>query len=366
MSGTEKSGRIGSFQALRALAFLGIFLYHTHFLISWPFLGVSIFFIMSGFLMTHRYKYRELRPSFRANAEFSLKEIKRLYPLHIITMIFAMVVYFAIMLFEGVTIKAVIAYVGKVVLNIFLIQSWFPYSSVCASLNGVAWYLSVMAFLYFFFPWLISFIKKTKLSTLVVVAIISWCLEFILSFFLVKMLGNDSKVYMWFAYMFPIVRLEDFFVGCILERFYSETDARYLGVVKSSVLEFAIAVLSCLVFFWGRTSHDSTLEQVLNNWTLLHMPLAAMWVFAFANNRGVLTKMSTNKVLISLGNISQYAFLIHFVISLYIYYLFDYLGINTTRLQQIILVGMEFVVTVVLSVIYKSFSEKNSRNLKSH
>ncbi len=302
MSGISANSRIDSFQALRALAFGGIFFYHTHFLVSWPFLGVSTFFIMSGFLMMHVYDGRELTLTFRDNLEFSVRKIKRLYPLHIITMLFAMVVYFVIMLQEGIGFKVIIAYVGKVLLNIFLLESWFPDSSVCASMNGVAWYLSVMVFLYFIFPWLRRFIKKTKLSTLGVLAVIFWCTEFVLCLIFVTILGDDSKVYMWFAYMFPIVRLEDFFIGCILKRFCYERKLQNFSTFKASVLELVTVTLSCVAFLFGRANHDSILEQVLSNWTLIHIPLAAMWVLVFAINKGIITKLFVNKILIAIGN----------------------------------------------------------------
>ena len=43
--------RIDSLQALRAMAFWGIFLTHAQFIFDWAGLGVSIFFVMSSFLL---------------------------------------------------------------------------------------------------------------------------------------------------------------------------------------------------------------------------------------------------------------------------------------------------------------------------
>lgn len=47
----SSNSKIISLQALRAIAFLGIFLSHTNCFIQWPWLGVSTFFVLSGFLM---------------------------------------------------------------------------------------------------------------------------------------------------------------------------------------------------------------------------------------------------------------------------------------------------------------------------
>ena len=50
----SSNSKIMSLQALRALAFLGIFLSHTNCYIQWPWLGVSTFFVLSGFLMMRK------------------------------------------------------------------------------------------------------------------------------------------------------------------------------------------------------------------------------------------------------------------------------------------------------------------------
>lgn len=50
-----KDKRIESLETLRGIAFLGIFLLHVGFPIQWATLGVSIFFVLSGFLLTYHY-----------------------------------------------------------------------------------------------------------------------------------------------------------------------------------------------------------------------------------------------------------------------------------------------------------------------
>ena len=51
--------KIDSLQALRAIAFFGIFISHCG-LIDFGKLGVSVFFIMSGFLMFYNYEDKTL------------------------------------------------------------------------------------------------------------------------------------------------------------------------------------------------------------------------------------------------------------------------------------------------------------------
>lgn len=145
-----RSGHIESLQTVRALAFLGIFASHCGVtkLGNW---GVSVFFILSGFLMVYSYYNKPLNTSFKSCLAFSLKKIKKLYPLHILMMLTALV-FVAHSLILDYSVKRVILYLGQTVLNVLLLQTWVPSESVYFSLNGVAWYLSVCLFIYACFP----------------------------------------------------------------------------------------------------------------------------------------------------------------------------------------------------------------------
>lgn len=56
----NNSNKIQSLQSLRALAFTGIFLLHIGFKYNLSALGVSVFFVMSGFLMTRKHFYDKI------------------------------------------------------------------------------------------------------------------------------------------------------------------------------------------------------------------------------------------------------------------------------------------------------------------
>ena len=114
------NNRIESLQALRAIAFIGIFLSHAGAPIKWI-LGVSIFFVLSGFLLNYKHSDELLDYSPKGMFKFSIDRIKKLYPLHIITMICAIVLEIVTLIQRGLTIKAIIFLIGKTVLNIFLL-----------------------------------------------------------------------------------------------------------------------------------------------------------------------------------------------------------------------------------------------------
>ncbi len=137
-----------SLQALRAIALVGVFLAHAQAKHSWAVLSVSIFFVLSGFLLFIRYENKVFTCSLKNNIEFSINKIKKLYPLHIITMVFGVILRLYNVYLEGLSLKSVAAVIRDLFLNITLLQTWYPKSEVNVSLNGVSWFLSVMMFLF--------------------------------------------------------------------------------------------------------------------------------------------------------------------------------------------------------------------------
>ena len=67
-----------SLQALRGLAFLGIFFVHTRAPVSWATLGVSTFFVLSGCLLYYRNGKQGLPCSLKTNMLFARKKMKKL------------------------------------------------------------------------------------------------------------------------------------------------------------------------------------------------------------------------------------------------------------------------------------------------
>ncbi len=124
--------RIDSLQGLRAIAFLAIFISHASIgplggLGAW---AVSIFLCLSGFTMMYSYYHRETQPKF--SLSFMWSKIKKLYPLHIVTMLGAL-------LYEMVVLNKELLQMGiEVILHTFLIQIWSPDPKYYSTLNSIS------------------------------------------------------------------------------------------------------------------------------------------------------------------------------------------------------------------------------------
>lgn len=356
MSVNEKEGKIRSLQILRAIAFLGIFLEHAGATIKWPKLGVSVFLVLSGFLMMYQGsgEYAIIRA--KDCIQFSWSKIRKLYPLHLITMVLAMGIYCYARSVAGWTFDVVIGLLVKILLNVTLLQTWIPYSTICISLNGVAWYLSVTAFLYAIFPILKRFVNRHRegamlwMISIIIVQVLS-CIPFLSAF------GNSHPVYIWFMYYFPVFRIGDFIVGCFLGSWYLNHN-NSLSFTKSSLLECVMLVTTILLYIWAEQTHDSLFITALCNWTSIYIILACIWVYLFAIQKGALTKLLQRNHLEYIGNLSSYLFLIHFVITSFINM---YCNLNQIVLSDVLLsivVLSELVLSLILSQAYKNLSEK--------
>ncbi|MBO4303513.1 MAG: acyltransferase [Lentisphaeria bacterium] len=345
--------KIDSLQALKTLAFLGIFLSHAKLSYMWYNLGVSVFFVLSGFLMTHVYDRRELTPSLKNNANFTIRKIKKLYPLHIITMLcFVVLNLIFAALYGGITLKSISYLLCKIGLNVTLLQSWIPNRFINTSLNSVAWYFSVMLFLYFIFPWLHAFIKKTRKNILYMIGMMLLIIQIVACFVFLRFIGRIDNVYVWFMYHSPVFRTGDFFIGCVLSRWYFEGDFSRINTLKATVYEIIAAIITISVLIWSNKSHSTTVSSAICNQTTIYIPLAACWVFLFTLNKGLVSRSLTNKLVIYMGDICAYLFFINFVVTEYTNFAIKVFKWNV-RIDNLMLVGIELGITVLLSIGYK-------------
>lgn len=351
----DGNGRIESLQALRAIAFIGIFLTHAGAPYAWPALGVSVFYAMSGFLMTFKHINDELDYSLKGRVLFSLKRIKKLYPLHILTMICAIVLNLAVIIHAGITLKRLVVLAGEIVLNVFLMQTWVPYSSINFSLNGVAWYLSVTMFLYFMFPAIQRFIKKKSIKSLWLMSLIILAVQYISCLPWIYFLGNDSPIYIWFMYCFPVFRLGDFFVGCTLGKQYANSQSHNFSFVKMSVIEVVMTLVAVGVFAWLKIEQSNLFLLAMHNSTTIFIPIAVIWIYLFTINNGIITKILTNRLFMFIGNISAYTFLIHYVVTQYTNNALGFLNIELPMNIKLVVIFIEFIITILLTLLYKKF-----------
>lgn len=325
--------KIDSLQVIRAFAFLGIFTAHSDIAAFSPggAWGVSVFFILSGFLMFRSY-YDTERISDDGivySVKFGTNKIKKIYPLHIATLLIAMPIMIighkAEPGFGKIAVPA-----AKTIANVLLVQSWFPSSRIYFSLNSVSWYLSASLFLYIMFPVILSRMKKyrgsrTATAVLVAAFLIQLSLAFV-SYLVQTNLVHDDDFIHWFAYIFPLSRLEDFVIGCNLGYIFVKAEEnKRPGMALCTLLEFGTIALAAIqltayalcVSIPAKTN-PAVGAKIWWGLTVMWTPSSCALVYLFALNRGLLSKVLTNRILVFVGNLSASAFLIHQIVYKYL------------------------------------------------
>lgn len=169
-------------------------------LVNSGYTAVTLFFVLSGFILA--YNYAEVK----SKREFWVSRFARIYP-----------VYFLALL-PPLLITPHWSYHPRpgaigVVLTFLLLQGWWR--PLCFSLNMAAWTLSVEAFFYAVFPFLLPWTERLRRRGFLAIQI-AWlalvCLPPLLAH---SQVHAGSAVYLadWLESSIPLARINAFFLG---------------------------------------------------------------------------------------------------------------------------------------------------------
>ncbi len=298
------------------------------------YLGVSFFFILSGFVLAYSYK-NKMEHHKITNKEFWIARVARIYPLHLITLMISIPVSLNFVL------NAKIITVASVfIAHIFLLQSYIPQETFYFNFNGPSWSISDEFFFYLMFPFLINFFYSKKS----IVVLFLYSMLFLVTLFFVK-----KELLKSLLYINPLFRLFDFILGIILFNFYVKLkNINWFGY-KATICEFLVIAIFLLFFL----NHDS-IEQQYRYSIYYWIPMSLM-ILVFSFNRGFLSKILSSKTLFVFGEISFSFYMIHQLT-------FSYLKIiifeNWIQLNPILFISISFSITLLLSYLSFLYIEK--------
>lgn len=254
------------------------------FIVHQAYLGVSYFFILSGFIMVVAYgSYEKIDP-----AVFLKNRLARIYPLLFLSVA---LLFLHTYLFDPAFRFGIIK---DAVLNLSLLQAWIP--SKVLLFNGPAWSLSVEFFFYLIFPFLYNLVFSRKsLRTIAIVIILFWIIFQTAFFYLVKSPFNEGYPSPNHALLFysPFMHLSAFLAGNLggllfIKKFSGKTRNYDVAVILCATL-----LLLLLKYPTGMNYHNGLLAVVLIPF-LLFMAL----------NNGLITRLFNIRALVFLGEIS--------------------------------------------------------------
>ncbi len=254
--------------------------------------GVSLFFVLSGFVLSEGYGPRVEAGKLRWRTFFFRRWIK-IYPLHLLGALFYLVAYRHHIDPSGWPYS---------VCNLALVQSWVPLHDCYFSLNGVSWFVSSILLAYALFPYIWRMVNGCRLRTALAVA------AAIVGVYLgVVACLPDSVTEAW-LYVFPPVRLLDFGLGVLTHRVYRCVQNSG-GLRHAALWEWLPVVL-----FVDNVAVSPYLPErffyVAQFWPTA---VATILIFALTDGAraGWLTKCLRMRFMVALGNISFEFYMLH-------------------------------------------------------
>jgi Predicted acyltransferases len=308
--------------SLRFVAAMMIVVYHAknYFMWSWikhaPFtlmMGVSFFFVLSGFILTHVYTSKAMR----SYGHFIRARIARLWPLHIATLILLVTtVKPDSITFDGPGVFSKWITLG---FNLVLMQSLVPFVSYIYSWNAVSWSISTEMSFYLLFPFLLKNIRRTWGAKLIAAAFAFATLLICLLIIRTPFDGGINQLTIQSAtYANPLTRCFEFCAGMAAWVIWNTyvRDVRISTLAWSSI-ELVVITMTALwlwkyYFVINAWLSDPNLSQVLrlsgSAW------LFAILIICFASGRGYLGKLLSARICVFLGEISFAVYMAHQVL----------------------------------------------------
>lgn len=283
---------------------------------------VTFFHVLSGFTLAYVY------PAFdggRNIRRFWLARVGRIWPLHMFATL-------AVITLLHATFAYKFQWWLKLVYNILLVQTWYPWAGVTAIFNAPSWTLSTEMALYLLFPALIRNWGKTWHYKLIA----TFCLVLGVLFLSDHFQGPLKRVCeidaTCIAYSHPFVRIAEFMLGMVFCLLWSATRTRRRpGVAAGTLLELGavaaiVAMMLTTMKIAGAIDDRFHIGYVWGGWigrSLIPMFAFAVLIYVFSLNSGKISALLNHPRLVFMGELSfgiyvlQYFFLVLYSKSLH-------------------------------------------------
>ena len=304
---------------MRFVAALAVVLYHLPMkpfafepatrLIGHGYLGVSFFFVLSGFILAYTYIQPDTGALRGSARDFWWSRVARVYPVYLLALLVALPIF---LIFRVLIVPPAARSSALVsgLLTPLLLQSWSP--SAATQWNTPGWSLSVELFFYAIFPFTAVWLAQRQRPALV--ASVTWlaCLSLPLAYVLTAPSagaapGSFDRYYWLQAIKFnPIAHLGEFFLG--VSAGVAFVRRRPSSILQSPLL-LRIALAGVMIAATVAATTDWLPYALCHNGLLA--PLWVALVLGLATSRGRLARVLGSTPVQRLGEASFALYLLH-------------------------------------------------------
>jgi peptidoglycan/LPS O-acetylase OafA/YrhL len=311
------TNHIKSLTGLRFLSALWVFLFHIHIrypltdssflsaFLNYGHLGMILFFVLSGYILTHRYSEKAFELK-----SYYINRFARVFPIYILAGIVTLPWFIHAGVGNNIPIEIqnldlkeidnnalaiayqFFKYAGLIFANVLAIQAWFPSMFDYWNVNA-SWSISVEAFFYLLFPFLLEKIIKLDKRRLIYLITSVYLISAIIGILIVFFGLSDIRTF----YILPIFRLPEFCLGIGLYLLISYLNSNEKN--KLRLFSYLTAAVFCLYIFLIKNIPNIL---VIHNW--IAIPFIVAIIFIFSQQNLWLAKIFSNAILVFFGKIS--------------------------------------------------------------
>jgi peptidoglycan/LPS O-acetylase OafA/YrhL len=322
-------------------------------------IGVDIFFVLSGFLITSILLSTKNDESYFKN--FYSRRALRIFPLY----------YFAVgvILLFAPRINAEFTNNINYALPIMLLyqQNWLLFFGVTwiPQYLGITWSLAIEEQFYLIWPFIVRKLTKEKLLKFSLIYIfLSWSTRIVITFFFKDLAADIHFYYSSFS------RFEELLWGGLLAISIS-----YDGVLEKLrkfavpmfIVPFTLFAILCL-FSWPDTPQPdrSNLFIAMSGYTLVSwFTVGLLSIFITQPSQNLLRQFFQNNILVFLGKYSYSIYLFHIVVTVI---LLDEFWLRNFRGWEFFFIHiiLSFTITIIIAVLTWHLLEKHMLKLKKY
>lgn len=299
-------GKIPSLNGIRALSVLVVVVSHCGFghIVPGGF-GVTVFFLLSGYLITTLFVEEYKTTSTVKIPHFYARRAIRLYPAMLITIMAAYLLSY----FEAIGGKATV--IGALA-QLFYFANYFNiffdgFSRIPAG-TSILWSLSVEEHFYFLYPLIFSvFIFKFDKTRLVYFLLFLMVVILVWRFFLFA-IQNVPESRIIFA---SDTRIDSIIVGCILA--LCKNPIKQMNIRSLSITDYILILIAITCLLFTFLYRDENFRAIFR-FTLQGGALCVLFYYAIAFSKHPIFAILNTHVMDRVGVYSYTIYLVHFIL----------------------------------------------------
>lgn len=256
-------------------------------------IAVNYFYVLSGFIMAIAYFSADQSHTLNKR-KYWIARFARIYPVYLVALLLVAVGKFKE---PGFT--------TELFLNVSLLQAWIP--GYPLSLNSPGWSLSVEAFFYAAFPFILLLIQHLGLKKVSLLALLIWLTtQFIHIYWLNNNAYQAKNLIHDAIYYHPLMHINAFILGVVVGAYFKQNSHKIENTYSqySNIILLVCAVIIVVLLAQPQPARIVALDLDVALTNGLIAPLFLLFIVALAINKGLISRLLSLPIFILLGEAS--------------------------------------------------------------